>query len=1111
MLCDTIARQEHLKGLTDMKGILTPPPPPRSVMRLAAPRVMKMAALLALLLAALTLLPSQGFASNPPAAVAQSNPPDAPSSITLERTGVGFRGKGTLTASWPAVSGATKYHITYTADKGRVWKTLASEHASTSITFEIWNGNTYYVGVRAGNANGWSGWTNSLESPPIPNPLPPNMLPGPAWVSVTRGDGTLTATWAAVSGATRYRIESSTNLGTTYQLVSYSETSTSITINANNGSTYTIAVRAGKGTEDLWSNYGPISYSAPAGPYTPSPPPSPSLSAGSVSHNTATLTLSNHTGQWWYKADTGPHATCSNIAVAGSSVNLRRLTPSTQYTYTAYSNWVCNTAIATASAFTTASPPPPPRSLTVSNITATTATLTIAGHTAAWHYKATTGPHTTCQAEVGAGTSTADITGLTASTTYIYSAYSDSGCSTLLATASQFTTPASLTASSITATGATLTIAGHTAAWHYKADTAPHTTCQGPVGAGTSTADLTGLSTNTSYVYSAYSDGTCSTLLATAASFTTELAHVTNLHTVSTVGSGISATVQQGVAFTTGPNSGGYTLSSVTASLAISGNVTPSNLTLTLHQMEGTGTYDNTTSAPSTTTLDTLTGAPPTSTSFTNTVFTCSGSGCELDASTTYFVVATYTGPNGNYAWRYAASNNVSRDPSGNGWKIERSHEKSAGNDWRSWGDWHMVRVDFDFNPAPTLTASNITATTATLTIANRARAWHYKADTAPHTTCQGPVGAGTSTADLTGLSTNTSYVYSAYSDSGCSTLLATAASFTTPFAHVTNLATPADGDSNITSSRQQGVDFTTGPNSGGYTLMSVTMPMRLKTAGTGTLDITLHATDSNDKPAASVLATLSGTAPTSSTRTNTVFTCSGSGCELDASTQYFIVATLTGTGGYALTFSGAEAVESTSPSNSGWDIGLSHVKDAGSAWSSWNDLHLIRIDFTIKPSGSGSSSSVTAANAAAASATQGAANHHGRASPGLPGRGARGVGVGAVANAGAAAWRRPLCCQPRKRKSAMRPPRTPPRMSVWRCISMRRRSIFSLSALVSASIFAPRAWMPSWFSARRRLICSAMPSILLTRSTTGVSGWVVIGAPLLRDSTKRRQTGAAG
>ena len=72
-------------------------------------------------------------------------------------------------------------------------------------------------------------------------------------------------------------------------------------------------------------------------------------------------------------------------------------------------------------------------------------------------------------------------------------------------------------------------------------------------------------------------------------------------------------------------------------------------------------------------------------------------------------------------------------------------------------------------------------ATTATLRIANHGDAWYYKATSGPHTSRQGPVAAGTSSQALTGLTAGSSYTYSAYSDSACATLLATAAEFTTP------------------------------------------------------------------------------------------------------------------------------------------------------------------------------------------------------------------------------------------------------------------------------------------------------------------------------------------
>ena len=88
----------------------------------------------------------------------------------------------------------------------------------------------------------------------------------------------------------------------------------------------------------------------------------------------------------------------------------------------------------------------------------------------------------------------------------------------------------SLTSSSVSGSGATLTLSSeHSGSWYYKATTAPHTTCQGPVS--TRSVTLSGLNSGTSYTYSAYSDSTCTAanLVATAAAFTTSLNAPSNL------------------------------------------------------------------------------------------------------------------------------------------------------------------------------------------------------------------------------------------------------------------------------------------------------------------------------------------------------------------------------------------------------------------------------------------------------------------------------------------------------------------------------------------------------------------------------------------------------
>ena len=377
------------------------------------------------------------------------------------------------------------------------------------------------------------------------------------------------------------------------------------------------------------------------------------LTVSEVTATGATLTISGYTGQWWYRADTGPDATCQGPVAAGTATKtLTGLTGLTAYVYSAYSTSACRTAnlLATASSFTTLLNP----TLTASNVAATTATLTIATHGGgAWYYKHTNAG-ATCDGPVAAGTSTKDLTGLTAGTSYTYSAYSDSTCTTanLIATASQFTTLASLTASSITVTGATLTIAGHSGNWYYK-HTNTGATCEGPVSGLTKA--VTGLDAGTSYTYSAYSDNTCTTgnLLATASQFTT-LSSVSNLgSTKSGSGSGISND-KQAVAFTVGSNSGGYALKSVTVPLKKNSSRSGKTITVTLHAMQGSGQY-STFSQASATVLATLTlsGTLPTDrNAYTNTTFTCSGSGCDLAAGKTYFVVAVGNdGSRDNWVW----------------------------------------------------------------------------------------------------------------------------------------------------------------------------------------------------------------------------------------------------------------------------------------------------------------------------------------------------------------------------------------------------------------------------------------------------------------------------
>ena len=486
--------------------------------------------------------------------------------------------------------------------------------------------------------------------------------------------------------------------------------------------------------------------------------PHEELIASGITATGATLTLNRHIGAWWYKSTTAGQTTCTS-AGGSASVSLT-LTAGTSYTFSAYGDSACTTAnlLATAAQFTTLA------TLTASGVTATGATLTIASHGGVeWYYKHTnTGA--TCDGPVAAGTSTKALTNLTAGTSYTFSAYTDSACTTgnLLAAASQFTTPASLTVSNVGTTTARITIGGHTNQWWYQADNGPHTTCQGPVAAATSYKDLTGLTAGGFYAYSAYSASGCAdaNLLATA-----EVATAVTVSNLGAANSGTSHWIDRyGQGFTTG-NADATLLSATVAFSNAFGNY--NGITVSLRAAQSNG-------KPATTDLASLSGRAERN---KQSRFTCAdggGNDCSLEANTKYFIYVS-----GNGSWLVStASNTETLQPASNGWSIEDALRRQPNFDLASSG--YALKIKVEAQPHEELTASSITATGATLTLNRHTGAWYYKSTTTGQTTC---TSAGSATSVTLTLTSGTSYTFSAYSDSTCTTgnLLATAAEFTTP------------------------------------------------------------------------------------------------------------------------------------------------------------------------------------------------------------------------------------------------------------------------------------------------------------------------------------------
>ena len=165
-----------------------------------------------------------------------------------------------------------------------------------------------------------------------------------------------------------------------------------------------------------------------------------SLVGSNLGATAVTLTVSEHTGQWWYKSTTSGMTTCTDAGSAASA-RVAGLTKNTSYTFTAYSNSTCTTAIGTAALpFTTLTPTLRADATTNAGEVRLILWSWNVSQDGQWHYK-----HNQSGAQCSVAQSSINITvsGLTSGTAHVFSAYSDSNCSNLIVAAdSSGVTPA---------------------------------------------------------------------------------------------------------------------------------------------------------------------------------------------------------------------------------------------------------------------------------------------------------------------------------------------------------------------------------------------------------------------------------------------------------------------------------------------------------------------------------------------------------------------------------------------------------------------------------------------------------------------------------------------
>jgi fibronectin type 3 domain-containing protein len=145
--------------------------------------------------------------------------------------------------SWNAVSGALSYNIYYgttagvTKTNGSKMVNAATPQAITVLT----NGTPYYFAVTAVNADGESVLSNEVTATPLP-PAPAK----PAGIGATGGDGQVTVTWSAVTGASSYNIYYGTATGVTATtgIKLANATTPRVVTSLTNGTTYYFVVTA---------------------------------------------------------------------------------------------------------------------------------------------------------------------------------------------------------------------------------------------------------------------------------------------------------------------------------------------------------------------------------------------------------------------------------------------------------------------------------------------------------------------------------------------------------------------------------------------------------------------------------------------------------------------------------------------------------------------------------------------------------------------------------------------------------------------------------------------------------------------------------------------------
>ena len=178
--------------------------------------------------------------------------------------------------------------------------------------------------------------------------------------------------------------------------------------------------------------------------------------------------------------------------------------------------------------------------------------------------------------------------------------------------------------------------------------------------------------------------------------FTTHVA-VDNLDKTASFGCPVSGNADCAVAFTTGPNPSGYTLTAITAKFAAKTDPSSNlgNLAVEIYP-DDSGRPDIRENPVNLT----VGSNPGTAGDYR---FTCDVSGCSLSPNTTYFVMlgaAAGDVSSEYYNWGSTEDNDENLNPVGNGWTLANGTDQRFGLLWRDeYTDTGKLKITARLNP----------------------------------------------------------------------------------------------------------------------------------------------------------------------------------------------------------------------------------------------------------------------------------------------------------------------------------------------------------------------------------------------------------------------------